>query len=149
MKLLFFNTLLLILSTTTIFAQGNIEHIKNQEYLKHKSHVDCTNHAGDNLSERICANLAFQKADSLLKNVYDSLLLNAKEHYIDSLENKIIQMQTTWRLFRDQHCAIIYQSYEGCSGCHQRSIDYLYCLTELTENRIKELKTLYQKITGQ
>jgi uncharacterized protein YecT (DUF1311 family) len=140
---------ILSFTLTSLFAQGHIDHIKNQEYLKLKSKIDCNNQPGDNLSERICANLTFQKADSLLTLIYDSLLLKSKGHPIDSLENKIVNMQDTWRRFRDQHCAIIYDSYEGCGGCHQRAIDYLYCLTELTEDRIKELKKLYDQISGQ
>ena len=142
-------TTILSFALTSLFSQGHIDHIKNQEYLKLKNKVDCNNQSGDNLSERICANLTFQKTDSLLIITYGSLLLKSKGHYIDSLEDKIIKMQTTWRLFRDQHCAIIYDSYEGCGGCHQRAIDYLNCLTELTEDRIKELRKLSDQISGQ
>ncbi|MGB4775041.1 MAG: lysozyme inhibitor LprI family protein [Daejeonella sp.] len=140
---------LLIFTWTTSFSQGHIDHIKNQEYLKSKNEVDCNNPLNENTSDldRVCANLAFQKSDSLLTVVYDSLLLKAKTHHIDSLEYKIIQMQTTWRSFRDQHCAIIYDKYEGCGGCHLRAINYLYCLKELTENRIKELKMLSDNLT--
>jgi uncharacterized protein YecT (DUF1311 family) len=139
-------TIIIVFGFTRIFSQGHIDHIKNQEYLKYRSTINCSNPPGDNLSERICANLAFQKADSLLTVVYDSLISNAKNHYIDSLDTKIIRLQTTWRLFRDQHCSIIYYVYESCGACHQRAIDYLYCLTELTEDRIKELKKLYSQI---
>src|SRR6478735_5293449 len=97
-------TTLIVLGFTEIFAQGHIDHIKNQEYLKHRSTIDCHNPPDDNLSERICANLAFQKADSLLTLVYDSLLLKSKEHSIKKLDHRIIRLQKNWRLFRDQHC---------------------------------------------
>ncbi|MFI5203846.1 MAG: lysozyme inhibitor LprI family protein [Flavobacteriales bacterium] len=130
----------------TLLAQGHIDHIKNQPYLKSKSMVDCNNLSGDNLSERICANLSFQRKDSLLTLVYDSLLAKTKGHYIDSLEQKIIRMQETWRSLRDQHCAIIYTGYEGSASGNLQAIDYLYCLTELTENRIKELRKLNSTI---
>jgi uncharacterized protein YecT (DUF1311 family) len=135
--------ILYIFTGMSLFSQGHIDHIKNQEYLKLKNKVDCSNPPGDNLSARICANLAFQKSDSILTLVYDSLLLKAKTHFIDSLEYKVIRMQKNWRDFRDSHCVIIYDSYEDCGGCHLRAIEYLYCLTELTENRVKELRKLY------
>ena len=85
----------------------------------------------------------------MLTIIYDSLLLKVKGHHIDGAEKKIIQMQTTWRQFRDQHCAIVYDSFEDCGSCHQQAIDYLYCLKELTEDRIKELKKLNDQIVGQ
>jgi uncharacterized protein YecT (DUF1311 family) len=127
-------------------SQGNIEHIKNQQYLKYKQNVDCNNLPGDNLSEKICANLAFQKSDSLLVIIYDSLLNKAKAHFIDSLQSKLIKMQAYWRKLRDEHCGIIYDSYNNCGSCHQRAITYLYCLKELTDDRIKELRGLYTTI---
>ena len=139
-------TILFCLAWTTIFSQGHIDHIKNQEYLKLKDHIDCNNLPGDNLSERICANLAFQKSDSLLTIIYDSILIKAKEHLIDSLEQKVIKMHTTWRYFRDQHCQIIYDSYNHPGSAHLQAIDYLICLTELTEYRIKELRKLKDQL---
>jgi len=141
-------TILLVLVWADLFSQGHIDHIKNQEYMKLKDQVDCNNSPGDNLSEKICANIAFQKSDSLLAIIYDSLILKAKTkgHDIDSLEYKIIKMQTTWRAFRDQHCAIIYENYGESSSGHLRAIDWLYCLRELTEDRIKELRKLNEQI---
>lgn len=128
------------------FSQGHIDHIKNQPYLKYAKGLDCENHIGDNLSERICANLAFQKSDSLLTLIYDSLLKMAPEHYIDSLKEKIIILQENWRELRSKQCAIIYDAYEDCGGCHQRSIDYLYCLKEVTDRRTQELRRLYIRL---
>lgn len=130
-------------------SQGNIEHIKNQQYLKYAHKADCNNLPGDNLSEKICANLAFQKSDSLLVVIYDSLVNKAKAHFIDSLQSKLIKMQAYWRKFRDEHCGIIYDSYSNCGFCHQRAIAYLNCLKELTDGRIKELAGLYASIADQ
>jgi uncharacterized protein YecT (DUF1311 family) len=141
-------SIVLFFISSKLLSQGHIEDIKNQEYLKYKNAVNCNGEPGDNLSERICANLGFQKSDSLLTLVYDSLLVLAKKSEYKELTQKIVKMQNTWRLFRDQHCAVIYDSFEGCGGCHQRAIDYLYCLTELTYNRIKELRGLKQKLFG-
>jgi uncharacterized protein YecT (DUF1311 family) len=145
--------LILVLFTFFIcsgaLSQGNIEHIKNQQYLQYANKVDCNNLTGDNLSEKICANLAFQKSDSLLVVIYDSLMNKAKAHFIDSLQSKLIKMQAYWRKFRDEHCGIIYDSYTNCGACHQRAIAYLYCLKELTDDRIKELTGLYTTIIEQ
>src|SRR5215212_8834714 len=85
--------LLLLLRSSSCLSQGHIDHIKNQEYLKLKDRVDCTHSEGDNLSERICANLAFQKSDSLLTVVYDSLIIAVRKIDIDSAETKIIRLQ--------------------------------------------------------
>ncbi len=136
-------TILILLASTALFSQGHIDHIKNQSYLKLKDKVDCNHQAGDNLSERICANLAYQKSDSLLTIIYDSLLVKTKGEPNTHLAQKVINMQTIWRAYRDEHCDIIHDMYEGCGSCHQRAIDYLYCLTELTEHRIIELRKLY------
>lgn len=141
--------IILVLGSSALFSQGHIDHIKNQEYLKLKNKINCNDLPDDNLSEKICANLAFQKSDSLLTVIYDTLIYKVKLSYNDSFENKIIKLQVTWRKFRDEHCSIIYDTYEGCGGCHQRSIDYLYCLKSLTDDRINELKELYSKLLNE
>jgi uncharacterized protein YecT (DUF1311 family) len=140
-------TVLCIFHSYTLFCQGHIDNIKNQKYLKDSHKVDCNNlPAGDNAAERICANLKFQKTDSILIAVYDSLRSIAAEQFVDSLEYQVIEMQTAWRALRDQHCRVIYDSYEGCAGCHERSIAYLLCLTELTEDRINQLRLLTRQL---
>ena len=142
----FTSTLLLCLLFSLSYSQGYIDHIKNQKYLKYK--VDCNNLDGDNLSSRICANLAFQKSDSILVVVYNSILQKARSSQNDSLRNKVIQLQVSWRRFRDQHCQIIYDTYEGCASCHVQATSYLQCLKELTDNRITELKSLEKQVVG-
>ena len=136
-----------IIGCTSLFSQGHIEHIKNQPYLKYASRVDCANRLGDNLSDRICANLEFQKSDSLLTQIYDSLLVLARQHFIDSLEHKIVKMQDIWRDLRERHCGIVYDTYEGCGGCHLRAISFLYCLKEFTDTRTGEFKALYRELS--
>jgi uncharacterized protein YecT (DUF1311 family) len=135
---------LLICSCT--YSQGHIDHIKNQAYLKYKDKVDCNKLQDDNLSEKICANLAFQKSDSLLVLVYDSLVNKAQGKLVDSLTARLIKLQAAWRKFRDDHCAIIYDSYKNCGACHGRSIAYLNCLKALTDDRITELRELYARV---
>lgn len=114
--------------------------------MKYKDKVDCNKLQGDNLSERICANLAFQKSDLLLVLIYDSLLNKAQRKSVDSLTARIIKLQADWRKFRDDHCAIIYDSFQNCGSCHLRAIAYLNCLKALTDDRIKELRELYTRV---
>lgn len=125
----------------TCYSQSRIEYIKQQEYLKLKNTVDCNN-ITDNLTGRICANLAFQGSDSLLTVAYDSLILAMKSSAIDSIEFKLKKLQRTWYDFRDEHCAIVYDSYGDCGGCHQQAIDYLNCLRDLTDDRIHQITKL-------
>lgn len=134
-----------LVSSFYCFSQGHIERIKNQPYLKLKNKVNCNDTPGDNLSMRICANLAFQKSDSLLCVIYYSIFDTAPGSGIDSLKQKVIKMQDSWRMLRDQHCSIIMAMYEDCGGCHKRAIEYLNCLTELTCRRIWELQKLAEE----
>lgn len=139
---------LFLLVTSLGFAQGHIDDVKRQDYLRYKDMVDCNNPDGDNLTARICANLAFQKSDSLLTVAYNKILDGAKKKGRDGLKTKIVALQKAWRSFRDEHCSIIYDSFEECGGCHQRSISYLTCLKELTDNRTKELIALDTELYG-
>lgn len=134
----------LVITWRPVFSQGHIDHIKNQEYLKLRGIVNC-DEIEDNLSARICANLAFQKSDSILVVIYDSLLLIAQDHYIDDLTSKIEELQTTWRTFRDQHCSIIY---DGFAGGHVQGIAFLTCLKEITDDRIHELRELLEFLSN-
>lgn len=128
------------------YAQGHIDPIKNQAYMQYKDKVDCSKLPGDHLSERICANLAFQKSDSLLVLVYDSLLNKAKTNLNDSLIARLTKLQADWRKLRGEHCTIIYDSYQNSGSCHLRAIAYLNCLKALTDDRIKELRELYARV---
>lgn len=148
MKVKLLMLLCLLCTLQTAYSQRHIDHIKNQKYLQQKKDVDCNNLPGDNLSERICANLSFQKSDSLLALIYDDLLKLSKTNASKDMHQKIVEMQLNWRKFRDSHCEIIYDSYENCGGCHQRAISYLVCMKELTDIRIEELRKLYGQLTG-
>jgi uncharacterized protein YecT (DUF1311 family) len=118
------------------FSQGGIDHIKNQSYMKHSDKNDCNDPDGDNLTSRICANLQYQKSDSLLVIVYKKLL---SEQTTDSARKYIIDLQKDWRMFRDKHCSIVWSKE---STGNVQAAAYLNCLTELTEHRKKELEGL-------
>ena len=74
-----------------------------------------------------------RKADNELNQVYKNLVkkLDVKE------KNLLITVQKNWIKFRDSKCEFEKQQYDG--GSIQPLI-YYTCLTECTEDRIKDLK---------
>lgn len=137
-------TILLLLVSAGAAAQGHIDNIKNQPYLKYKNQVNCGNPI-DNLSMRVCANLAFQASDSLLVIEYTKLLTRSASLGIDSARTKVERMQTTWRTMRFQQCDLIADSWAGGSG---QAVAFLSCMKQLTDSRTKELKSLTEEIAG-
>jgi uncharacterized protein YecT (DUF1311 family) len=136
MKIIF--AFVFIVCWEVTFAQGNIDHIKNQPYMRNAEKVDCDDQDGDHLSEKICANKNFQKSDSLLTVVYKELLSKQTN---SRGRNEIIELQKSWRKLRDSHCNLIFKQYEAGQG-HTKWIIYLNCLKELTDFRIKELESM-------
>ena len=61
------------------FSQGGIDHIKNQSYMKYSDKSDCNDPGPDNLTSRICANLQYQRSDSLLVIVYKNFFQNKQQ----------------------------------------------------------------------
>lgn len=114
----------------TALAQGHIENIRDQPYLKNASRVDCGN-VEDMMSARICANLAFQRSDSVLTVYYDQLIADG--------DTSLVEVQALWRDFRDAHCQLVSHG-SGNFG----AIQYMSCLKELTDHRIEELKSMFE-----
>jgi uncharacterized protein YecT (DUF1311 family) len=114
-----------------LFSQGHIDHLKNQPYLKDKHHVNCSE-TSDTYSARICANLEFQRRDSVL-TIYFKKLCTLRGPL------KWENLQKQWRDFRDKHCDLANEPYEGGIG-NEKYVVYLVCLTTLTNHRIDELK---------
>lgn len=125
------------LISTNAGAQGGIDNIRDQPYMKNAISVDCER-AMTTSDMRICANLAYQRSDSILVSIYNQLLTEStsKEKVI------LINLQKQWRAFRDRHCGVVWDKYEGGS---MQSIVYLVCLREMTENRVKELRLLLEE----
>jgi len=130
------------LVTSQIFAQGHIDNIKNQVYMKDAGGIDCKGEIDNQFSARVCANLRFQKSDSILTMIYKKLLNKAKKNKDNTQYKSIVQVQIAWRKLRDQHCGIVYDAFGGDAGS-QQAIDYMDCLTEMTNSRTNELKKLY------
>jgi len=124
------------LITNNSFSQKNIDRIKNQSYLKYKDQINCDS-ANTTLAYRICANLQYQESDSLLNISYRLLLTELKNKASELALLK--ESQKEWANYRNKHCKIYYEIYEGGS---LQSIAYMNSLTELTNNRTKELNNL-------
>jgi len=135
---------LLILTTKNTVAQGGIDMIKNQPYMKLAHIVNCQNQDNE-LTAKICANLEFQKADSLLTITYNNLLQNCKNSKESKLAQKIISLQNKWRVLRDLHCGIVWDL-QGTQAGTTKVIEYLNCLTEMTKNRTQELQNIYRSL---
>lgn len=91
------------------------------------------------LELNICANEEYKKADKELNLLYNKVTkkLNKKE------KESIIKAQLNWIKFRDNHCEIYKIIYDVGSIM---PLMYSKCLTQLTKNRIGELKTLYENL---
>lgn len=106
---------------------------------------DCANRTDEEsttLHDKICANLKFQKSDSLLSVVYDSLLMEMNAFGGDSLVHSFEVLQKGWRDYRAEHCEVIWDMYEGCGGCNTRAAHYMRCMRELTDLRTLALGRL-------
>lgn len=77
----------------------------------------------------------FKKADTELNKVYKQVMkiLNEKEKKL------MIKAQKDWLTFRDSHCEFEIEQYVG--GSIQPLI-HSNCLTELTNDRIEDLKAI-------
>ena len=141
-KLLLF---LIFLFSSFIFAQGHIDHIKNQPYLVKFDKSRCDSIINDALTDRACSNLAFQKSDSILTDLYNQMIDifgNSDIEETNKQKDKFIKLQEEWRNFRDKHCKIYSAYFDGSASGHTKGSVYLNCLKELTDNRISELKSM-------
>lgn len=142
MKVILIN--IFILFSTSLFGQGGIDHIKSQPYLQ--MDIDCScvaDSCATSIRDRFCANLSFQRMDSLLTITYDSLLtlihdFSSFETTSDSLSYSFVKLQKEWRNYRSQHCGIFWKD----SDCINCATNYLSCMENITELRLFDLKRL-------
>ena len=83
------------------------------------------------------ANNDFKKADTKLNKFYNQVMkiLNEKEKKL------MILAQKNWLKFRDSHCKFEIEQYDGGSI---QPLLYSTCLTERTNERIKDLKAILE-----
>ncbi|MEL6672048.1 MAG: lysozyme inhibitor LprI family protein [Bacteroidota bacterium] len=133
--------------TLGLRAQPEYSHLAEQSYLKYyEAHpFDCANIPDSlfsTLSMRICANIKLREQDVILAGYVDSVRQQIGRWKDDTLLMEFEALQKAWRRYRDRKASLIYQSYEGCGGCHLRSIHYMGTLRRMTEIRIEELQRL-------
>ncbi|MBK0403185.1 DUF1311 domain-containing protein [Adhaeribacter sp. BT258] len=103
--------------------------------------VDCAN-ASTQAEMHMCAAKAFQKADQELNLVYKEVISRLEK----SAKTSFVTAQKSWLLVRDNHCAVYGHLYEGGSMV---PLVINTCKTELTQNRVSELKTLLRTLKSQ
>lgn len=134
----------------TIFSQGDIDHIKNQPYLKDFDKSKCDSTIDNALSGRACQNLAFQRSDSILTVFYNKInkIFETSElKKIKKQKKQFIELQNKWREFRLNHCKIYSAYFSGSSSGNTSASVFMGCLEELTVNRTSEIKSLIQIYT--
>ena len=87
----------------------------------------------------LCAAKEFAKADQNLNTIYKKVIskLSSEE------KSFLIAAQKSWIVVRDNHCSIYTKLYEGGS---MMPLMVNTCKTELTQNRIKELRALLKEL---
>ena len=84
----------------------------------------------------------YKKVDLQLNKVYKQLLSLTKDQKQKSL---LIKAQKAWIGYKEGHCNYEESFYEGGS---MQPLVYYTCLQEVTEERIKQLKTSIDEIKG-
>jgi len=96
---------------------------------------------GNTLEVNACAEQQFKAQDKLLNQAYQAALKVVPAQNDPSLDGEspralLIKAQRRWLEFRDADCKAKYQVFAGGTI---RTVVYLSCLRERTEQRIKEL----------
>jgi hypothetical protein len=127
-----------------------LESIKNQKYLEfyYKEPFDCENLSDSNINtftDRICANLALQKSDSILTLYYDSLKIELKKFGGDSLIQVYDKYQKEWRNYRDKHVDVFYENLSKSSEYKTNLfwVAYMDEMKKMIDFKTDELKILF------
>ncbi|MEM6752234.1 MAG: lysozyme inhibitor LprI family protein [Cyanobacteria bacterium P01_C01_bin.38] len=102
--------------------------------------VNCNN-PQTTLEMRVCAGQSYEKADRKLNLVYRQL----KPRLGASQQNKLVNAQRAWIQFRDQSCA-----FEGAfaEGGSLEPVLKASCLTDVTEQRVKDLQGYLETVNN-
>lgn len=129
------NVIIIIILIYTVFSCSSTvtdsERLSNLSYMDYADRVDCSNQIGTTLEERICLNLIFQRADSIMNVKLDSLFETLPSEKANSLEID----QENWLIERRKQSEETSDGYRG----HVLGIIYLQSMIEITEDRIKHL----------
>ncbi|HCS19251.1 MAG TPA: DUF1311 domain-containing protein [Bacteroidetes bacterium] len=119
---------------TGLFSQDTTDasRLRMMSYMKYSDQVKCDSQAGSTLEMRVCLNLEFQKADSILNATFVLKLIPLS----DSLQTVLKQEQASWVLERRNTSK---EESRGFSG-NMLGIMYLQSMIEITRKRIEALK---------
>ena len=128
--------LLAIVSEATAQDTTDVVRLRNLSYMtpEHIARSDCDN-IMDNFTARICSNLAFQKADAELNELYVTYLDRIES---DSIRQEEMDYHAAWVNHRRR---LSHEAADGYRG-HMLGLVYLGHMIRITEIRIEELKFL-------
>ncbi|MBC5993754.1 lysozyme inhibitor LprI family protein [Pontibacter cellulosilyticus] len=92
------------------------------------------------LEMNICAAEDFKRVDAELNKVYKEIVSKLEPNS----KGLMVKAQKSWLVVRDNHCGLYEQFYQG--GSIMPLMLYT-CKTELTQNRIKELRMILREVT--
>lgn len=101
----------------------------------HADRINCDSMVGTNLESRVCLNLAFQKADSIMVERFNAFIKGVEPK---SAQEEFIVYQEHWLNHRRRQSAWVSEGYRG----HMLGIVYLNQMLRITERRIEELREL-------
>ena len=130
-------TFLLLLITSSLFGQltKDSERLSKMDYMQTGVKINCDSTTGSNLEHKICLNIQFQKADSILNLTYLKALKKLDE---DSLKNQLKTIQISWVKHRHKQAILASLNSQG----HLLGIHYLNYMLIATSNRTTELETI-------
>lgn len=127
-----------VMSWQVLIAQDttDVVRLRNLSYMQSEwvQGTDCDDIA-DNLSARICANLAFQEAD---RKMNEQFVLHLEQIENDSIRQEVINYQQAWVDHRRLQSHTAADGYRG----HMLGLVYLDHMIRLTEWRMEELRYL-------
>lgn len=120
-----------------LVAQGTAdsERLGKLDYMVHADRINCDSMVGTNLESRVCLNLAFQKADSTMVELFDKFINGVEPK---SAQEEFIVYQEHWLDHRRRQSTWVSEGYRG----HMLGIVYLNQMLRITERRIEDLKDL-------
>jgi len=135
----FLQLVIITFCSFTTFAQdySDAKLMKSMSYMAHVSSVSCDSMDGNNLEQRICLNIEFQKVDSVLNVTFLEYFNRIQS---DSIAQSIKSFQNDWVLNRRVESRLKSDGYTG----HTMGIVYLTNMVFITRKRTEVLVYLLE-----
>ncbi len=115
----------------------DMNNIKSQSYLHLLPKVDCDSGAETMIMGRICANLALQREDSLMRVELDRTMRSLRKYQDTFRVSQLKRAQQIWERYRFAHCT----SPSDDGGDALRAIQFMRCATQLTAERRRNIRS--------